>query len=416
MNYRIRKIMSLILIAVISLTIFSSCEEKGEDPQETSDVVTEIEEEIVTTCFLLGNTANMPEIDIDILEEEIKTLAGTNEKYCLIILDGEPEINDKKDVTFPKRFFNQKKNNEKVIQKHIEGIASTIADDPEIDILEGLDMASRALSGSKEKKRLIVFSSGLSTAGDLNFAKTPELISKRPTEVVDMLNATKSIPDLSGIDLVWYGLGDVAGEQEKLSNMNKFQLKSIWSEIITASKPASAVFDKTPPQKDSDEYGEEAAEYPEVSPVTLPTVLTIAETEIGFEANEAILKDRNKAIEIMAYYADCIKAAGHDFYVVGSTATYGTVEGCRLLGEQRADVVKDILCKDYSVSGDSLYTYSIGQMNLGGNYEWRLNDLDENGKFVEEIGAKNRKVMIIDAESEDGKRFLQQWENSQHKN
>ena len=133
MKHKIQKITSMIIVAVVILTCFSSCKEAGEEHKETTEAVgvTEVattENEAVgtlTTCFLLGNTANMPKMDMDILKDEIKSIAGTGEKYCLIVLDGEPELNIKEEVKFPKRFVNQKKNNEKVIQEHVEKIYNT---------------------------------------------------------------------------------------------------------------------------------------------------------------------------------------------------------------------------------------------------------------------------------------------------
>ncbi|MBR1811610.1 MAG: hypothetical protein IJ766_08205 [Clostridia bacterium] len=279
----------------------------------------------------------------------------------------------------------------------------------EIDILKGLASGAKAFSKSAEEKELIVFSSGISTEGVLNFAEHPDWIEKKPSEIVDMLDQTKSLPDLSDVHITWYGFGDVEGAQKELSDFNYYRLKNIWKAILEASgvRDAASVFDDM--LAIEDESAEAPKEYPPVTPVDFPEMIVIDEKDIGFVRDSANFSDEQKAIDALEYYAQCINDIGHTFYIVGTTATADTIENCFLCSQERADAVKKILCESYNVPEALLQTYALGQINLGGEYAWRYADLDGNNKLIPDIAQKNRRVMLIDATSETGQKFLQDW-------
>lgn len=363
----------------------------------------------ITVCFLLGNTANMPKIKTSWIEDELSPLADTGKKYSLIVLDGKPNVNYENELSFPKKLLIDSENNAHILESEIAQLTSTIAEDPEIDILEGLDVARRVLSTSQDTKRLIIFSSGLSTTGVLNFAKNPELLNTNPSEIVDKLFNSKSIPDLSGIDIVWFGLCDVAGNQEKLSNQHESQLENIWRAILESAKVNSLDIRLDVPLCGTGE--DENVEYPPVSIVESSGILELPEDEIGFMPDQAVFVSEIDAIETLKYYAECIMAGAGEYYIVGSTATVGSAASSVDLSEKRAEAVKSILCSTYGISEDCLLTFGLGHDNLGGKYEWRDNDINEDGTLNEAIAKKNRKVLIIDAGSDEGQKFIEQWES-----
>ena len=80
-----------------------------------------------------------------------------------------------------------------------------------------------------------------------------------------------------------------------------------------------------------------------------------------------------------------------------------TQESCENLADRRAAAVRDLLVSEFGVPEAQLVTAGLG-------YEKdpfvRGRDVDANGNFVETEGAKNRRVVVLDAESGTARRIL----------
>ena len=76
---------------------------------------------------------------------------------------------------------------------------------------------------------------------------------------------------------------------------------------------------------------------------------------------------------------------------------------CVKLSNRRAEAVKDLLTEAFDVPASQLLTIGLG-------YEAdpfvRGQDRDANGKFVESEGAKNRRVIVMDAEDPIAREIL----------
>ena len=70
---------------------------------------------------------------------------------------------------------------------------------------------------------------------------------------------------------------------------------------------------------------------------------------------------------------------------------------CAELSRQRAEAVKELLVRAFGVPENQLITVGLG-------YEKdpfiRGRDLDASGRFIETEGAKNRREVLLDAESD----------------
>ncbi len=129
------------------------------------------------------------------------------------------------------------------------------------------------------------------------------------------------------------------------------------------------------------------------------------ETQVRFVANQAIFLDEAAAKEALAPVAEVLlQHPGHPVLLAGTTAEVGSQEECAALSGQRAAAVKDLLVQEFDVPEDQLLTAGLG-------YEddpfVRGTDWDANGNFVETEAAKNRRVIVIDAESEAAKKILE---------
>lgn len=407
--YKKFKLAFLLFSLLILLLTFSSCEEPELESKEPMSV-----------CVLYGNTRNVGVIEYDVLKDEITDMANSNSDCSVIVLDGKPNTYSySKELSYPSApWFMQKSSNDKYIENTVDDIIKCIPSDNEIDILSALQSAESVLSESKKKKKIVIFSSGISTAGELNFYKYPELIEQSPNVIVNMLTKSKSMPELKGVTVEWHGFGVVESPQEKLTKINEYRLKKIWNTIL---KKSGAKIEgntiKSDISSDSNyDINEVRDGYPSVNTVAFPEIIEIDDTKVEFKINSDEFLNKKKAYRDLKPYANLILESGcKSFYLVGSTASDRSKEECIGLSNDRAKTVKKVLCH-YKVPSFFLKTYGIGRENFGGEYKWRVNDLDANGILITDLAQKNRKVMIIEESSEKGKEFIQIWNNTMKKN
>ncbi len=127
-----------------------------------------------------------------------------------------------------------------------DAIGSAKAKTPETDLLTGLDLAARALSFAEKPRTVVVVDSGLSTAGDLDFATQPELLDADPQELADGLAAADVLPDLTGVRVVVQGIGDTAEPQEELGTAQRRHLVELWQAILDTAGATEVAVEQTP--------------------------------------------------------------------------------------------------------------------------------------------------------------------------
>ena len=138
--------------------------------------------------------------------------------------------------------------------------------------------------------------------------------------------------------------------------------------------------------------------------VVFETPFELSSTQVRFVADQAVFIDENEAKEALAPVAEIILAhPDHPILLAGTTAEWGNQESCVALSNRRADAVKDLLVSYFGVPESQLITVGLG-------YEAdpfvRGRDVDSNGNFVETEGAKNRRVVVLDAESDIARQIL----------
>ncbi len=130
----------------------------------------------------------------------------------------------------------------------------------------------------------------------------------------------------------------------------------------------------------------------------------LSSTQVRFVANQAVFIDENEVKKVLAPVAEIILAhPDHPILLAGTTAKWGSQESCVALSNKRADAVKDLLVSHFGIPESQLITVGLG-------YEddpfVRGREIDASGKFVETEGAKNRRVVVLDAESDTAKQIL----------
>ena len=128
------------------------------------------------------------------------------------------------------------------------------------------------------------------------------------------------------------------------------------------------------------------------------------DTQVRFVADQAVFIDEEEAKEALAPVAEIILAhPDHPILLAGTTAQAGTQENCEKLSDRRAAAVRDLLVNEFGVPDSQLISVGLG-------YEKdpfvRGRDRDADGNFVETEGAKNRRVVVLDAESDIARQIL----------
>lgn len=392
-------IITLIIVAIISGLII--CKIKCPHPETYS------------VCFAIGNTSNVMQLDENILEEELDSAFSNNSDYSLVIIDGNPiELSDSKPLKYPKRLFDSQKNNKSVLNEQLNKILDFKPQNDEIDILKALDTAASSIDKDADYKKIVVYSSGISTAGKLNFLQNPDWLIADPNDIIELLEKQEALPDLKGIEVIWYGLNHVEGGQNKLDDFQYYRLKCLWAEILKASGAEFENIDMLFDEKASIVNKEsliDKTDFPKVSIVDFDDIIIFTEEDFSFIPGTSKLEKPENASEILKPIAEDIKNAGYPFfYIVGSTASIDTKEECIRLSDERAETIKKILC-DLGIPEQCLKTYGIGREYIDDDYTWRINDMYSNGNLNSKLAQKNRKVMLIPVDSNSGKEFIEDY-------
>lgn len=165
--------------------------------------------------------------------------------------------------------------------------------------------------------------------------------------------------------------------------------------------------------------GESKAEYiltigaPEKEEAEKNTIEEAAVFEVPFELNESQVMFKANTAEFI--YPEEVKAAlqpvaevilahpEHPILLAGTTAAVGSQEKCMILSQGRAEAVKKMLVDEFGVPAGQLLTKGLGYE--ADPFE-RGKDHDSKGKFIETEGAKNRRVVVLDAETPVAKEIL----------
>lgn len=263
---------------------------------------------------------------------------------------------------------------------------------PESDLLGGLNLASHELkSAITEKKVLIIQDSGLSTCALLNFTKE-NLINTSPEKIVSQLVELHEIPDFNGVDIIWSGLGQVAGDQTRLTGQFRDKLFRIRDAIMNETGAKSITYDET------QFVGEPPENVPPCTKIPMPEdELDIDKplklNKVRFQPDSDKLIDREEAIETLKPVAEIIKSSGKSVTILGTTATYGELDSCIDLSQRRATVVKKLLVS-LGVKSE-IRCLGIGYLESS----LKVPDVDSKGNLIESAAKQNRAVYVYYSDS-----------------
>lgn len=262
----------------------------------------------------------------------------------LVVADGKPF------ALGPQR-FDQVKNND--IQQAradkaarlelVEAVQGAAAKTPETDLISSVSLAGRMLSaGTADTKVMVIQHSGVNTAASLPMQDL-DLLNTDPAQLLDQLDAVAMVPQLNGVTVEFYGLGDVAGSQGTLSAQQVQWLKSFWQAFFDRTG-ANVTFHTDIVSGDALTVNGHT-----VTPLAAagaPTFVKVSAEQVAFQPDSTTFLDEAAARAALNGLAEqLLKAASGHYIVAGSTAQVDNAsrEGAQALSLARAQAVRDVL-------------------------------------------------------------------------
>ena len=400
----------------------------------------------IAAIILLGNHANSKHFD-DQLEATIQQVYSTFGNVGIVVVDGNPTLMRDDSTTgilgcYTADYLNESKklfiNNNDLwpsyylipqmdnIKPELKGCK---ADDPEVDTLSALYTAVEALNtiegsmATSVEKEIIILDTGLCTSGALNFL-VPEyqrLLNyegklweneSMDTEVSNMINQLEEqaeIPNLKGIRVTWYGLGQTSEPQATLSKIEIQNLQYIWGELLTkaGSLPSTKygtdekygifVSISTYGSIESDQYVTPVPLIPGDDDVSFP------ESKIEFcpNSDDYLSSDEDEIKEKLSPYTYLQNYSSKKILLIGTTSSWNG--GSLKLAEKRAEKVKSSLI-NLGVPEECIVVKGVGyDLNF-------CKDDSPNGRFEETIAKENRSVLILVYDSSEAQKILSESE------
>ncbi|ADJ50780.1 hypothetical protein AMES_8954 [Amycolatopsis mediterranei S699] len=238
-----------------------------------------------------------------------------------------------------------------LIERNVQLVADTVAAmtaaRPGLDLLGGIDAAVRGVPPG----RLIVVSSGLSTAGAFDLRQVGW--DAEPEAVASQLAGKNALPHLENWHVLFTGLGSVAGGQPPLPGPAHDKLLQYWQAICARAQAGRCDFDdkRVAAEPPRTTVATPVVPVPGVTSVVGPAgriSTTVSDSALGFTGDSAVLSPG--ALDLLRTLAGSITAAlagrpGAVVTVRGYAADPpgSTAAGRQALADLRAQVVSDAL-------------------------------------------------------------------------
>ena len=359
----------------------------------------------VNVAVVTGACANQPVHSYGAVRDELEQAVRSNGYADVIVADtsvsselgGIAQVGST--ATNPVR---RSQEEDAIVASLEETCGAASADSPQTDVVRALRYAASGLTGLEGKREVCLLHSGLSTAGVVNLAETPEWLRADPAELAADLAG--QLPDLSAIDVVyWYDLGYVAGDQREPDQVAVAALEDLWTAVLVQAGVGSVEFvdsqvadEENPSEYEVDPVELEFAPRPEVeAPALLEPggQVEVPESEVGFVPDTAQFLDEKAARTYVAQVAQVLLSNPEvNVYVTGSCA------GCPwepdrgvALSTQRAQAVADLLV---SMGVDAARITVEGVGDQGNERVAHIPDLAEDGVTQTDDAQLNRRVVI----------------------
>lgn len=413
------KRLGAVALAVVILAVLTGC-----GTQKVSASASKNQE--VHVAVVLGAHVNSPCVNLKLIQDVIYQACYSQGSVTLVVDDGEPyctaiNIPSQEKHLSKSKYDQIAKKQTKKILKLASSMKSRTAD---VDSIKSVQRAARALNSVEQKgkgdtelvRKLIICDNLLSTTGVLSFVDY-NLNTANKGDITTQLKKLDEIPQLDGISVTAYNVGDTAGQQKSLPETSRKNLKAIWNSIFEAGSAKKVQFKDNLPL--SSTYNKDSM--PTVSPITVVQssmeihdtedvneafadggVLNFDETSIAFHEGTAELADEESASKALQYVTEYMNQYP-DFKLVvcGTTACWGGEDYCKKLSLERADTVCELLVKE-GIDRSRIKNAGVGY-SFADFYTY---DQKPDGELDETIAKTNRSVKLVDWDSDTADRIL----------
>lgn len=342
--HRPLKAVVLSIVAAVTATLLTGC---GSDSPATPGATVYVHSARANTAAL--DAAQIPDL-VALAHQSAERL----DSVTVVTTDGQPTtstalqlrntgnsstIRDKQDAT----------NTSTILTAITQAPATTAEANP----LRGIAIAADAIRHTTGPKQMVIIESGLETAPPLRFQDGLLAPGTDPVQVASFVQAVGAVPDLTGIDVTWIGIGQTQAPQAPLTTPATEKVKAIWDAILHAGNAANVTYldsalpsatstvDAPPvtlvPVPDLDSY---ASPQPAAAPISA----SFQADQLGFAPDLATFNDPDEAHHIIATTAAVlINGNYHQIHITGTTADSGPLDGQVRLATQRASAVRDLL-------------------------------------------------------------------------
>ena len=403
-TYRKCKVVFLGVMMMILGTVFTGCGNKTTDQE-------------ISLVFIGGPHGNMPVFSsvCEPIRENLYEAAYTYGTVTMLDCSGSPKVFFQTSIPEPEVSGISQSKQKSIAEGYTAQLQAAYQDvepiAPEVNTLKAISIASRTLERAKGTKVLLVVDNGLQTTGYVNFVNG--LLNAAPEDIVTALEQVQALPDLSGVSVVWVGLGDTIAPQKELSERQKTNLKAIWENILYASGATEVTFDGAhstgeayenaptvtviPVEETVINVSKRVKEELELIDIETPApieTIILDSTRLEFVGDEAIFINEEQARNVLTDIANELKAHPENkVYVIGTTAGSTTNDFTQTLSEARANTVRESLIQ-MGVPESQLMARGLGSSD-----PWHEYDLDDSGRMIEDIAKHNRKTIIMDENS-----------------
>ncbi|MDA8992681.1 hypothetical protein N9F59_00075 [Aquiluna sp.] len=260
-----------------------------------------------------------------------------------------------------------------------------------VNIVGALDQAARLLANVAGKREIHVFSNGFQTSGQPNFSQIFPANRDEARKIIDALEKSSALPDLDGAQVRWTGLGQTSPAVEPISQQAKNVLEYFWATLIERSgglppeEFASAVF-----LADAPEGALSSSPLAEFAELCL---FTLGESSgFAFSPGSADFVNTELA-EIGAV------AIAREVVESGCGGVRLSVTGYTASGKSRSSFEAEGPNMELSAARAAAFAELLTELGLQvvesiGGGKGPIDDWDEAGNFVEELGKQNRIVRI----------------------
>ena len=236
------------------------------------------------------------------------------------------------------------------------------------NILKALSIAADQLTIDGPKK-IFILSNGIQTEGAIEMQEKGMFPKSEASAklLAQGLNAIGEIPDLQGAEVLWYGLGQVDGVNQELSEKSAKSLESFWRQVI---KYANGDLKEVCAQCGAGDPHRLAIPVPTFEVKTCTLIKLYEEDGVEFLPNSATFKNLSKAKATAKNMSTQFQSKGCDEMTVTGFAAAGVDKVDYQKGKTKIDSTNKKLTKKRAAAFASLvraagYKGSISSTGAG---------------------------------------------------